>query len=221
MAAKLLEKKEILLVDAHPMLCEGLSHLITREKDLAVCGQARDAAQAMKQASALKPELVITEMSLGEENGVHLAKSLRKKLPGTRILFFSAQEESLHAERALRAGANGYVMKREDEGTLLSAIRQVLDGKTYLSAELNERMLRKLSGSDKGERPLAEQLSDRELEVFQLLGRGYGTRQIAEGLHMSMKTVETHRQHIKRKLKLKNTFELVQQAIDWIHQGDN
>jgi len=211
-------KHNIFIVDGYPVVCEGLSRIINAENDLAVCGDATDTTEAVKLIKELEPRLVVTDIVLDGRNGFEFIKSLRKQFPKLSVLVFSTCHESLHAERALRSGANGYLMKQEDRKTLVSAIRQVLEGKTYVSPQLNEQLLHQMSAHQANGTPAdIIHLSDRELEVFQLIGKGYGTRQIADELMMAMKTVETHRQHIKRKLRMKNTFELVQRAIHWIH----
>jgi DNA-binding NarL/FixJ family response regulator len=211
-------KRKIYVVDDHPVFREGLIRVINQEKDLAVCGEASDATETLKKIDDLKPDLFVVDISLEGVNGIDLIKMLRSRDQKGRILVLSMHDESLHAERALKAGANGYITKREGSRNLLTAIRHVLDGKTFISTDLNERLLQKLANpSQEGKTSPSEILSDRELEVFQFIGRGYGTREIATELNVSMKTVETHREHIREKLKLKNTFELVKRAIHWIH----
>jgi len=209
-------RSRVFIVDDHPVFREGLARIINQEKDLVVCGEAMDAAEALHRAESLKPDLVVIDVSLDGMNGIDLAKSLRSRLPKTRSLVVSMYPESLYGERALRAGADGYVMKRESGRKLLAAMRHVLAGNTHVSPELNELILQKLSG--RGGRPAGsttERLSDREFEVFELIGQGFGTREIAERLNVSMKTVETHREHIKGKLNVERTAELVQRAIHW------
>ena len=211
-------KKTVFLVDGHPVVREGLIRLMNGENDLIVCGEASEFAQALTAIKTLSPSLVISELHLKGVNGLDVVKSFRNEFPGPRLLIFSSQNEFHQAERAMQAGANGYIMKQESGPTVLSAIRQVLDGKMYVSPELYERILQKFSHRGEGPPPsILDQLSEREREVFELIGQGYGTRQIAEKLAMSIKTVETHRQHIKGKLKMESTFELVQRAIRWVH----
>lgn len=211
-------KKKVFVVDDHPVFREGLVRIINEEKDLHVCGEASDASETLKNIESADPDLIIIDISLEGMNGIDLTKSIKAKNPRARILILSMHEESLHAERALKAGAGGYIMKRESGKKLLTAIRRVLEGKTFISPELNEQLLQKMANpTASGSAAPNEILSDRELEVFQLIGQGYGTRQIADELSVSMKTVETHREHIREKLKLKNTFELVQRAIHWAH----
>jgi DNA-binding NarL/FixJ family response regulator len=211
--------RTVFIVDDHPVFREGLARIINQEKDLVVCGQAADAAEALQGAASAKPDAVVIDISLEGTNGIDLAKALRARLPDTRLLILSMHPESLYAERALRAGANGYVMKRESGRKLLAAIRCVLEGKTHVSPELNELILRRVSTPrPDSARSSIERLSDRELEVFQLIGQGVGSRQIAERLGVSVKTVATHREHIKEKLHLDTTSALVQRAIHWVHR---
>src|SRR5262245_36250870 len=169
-------RSTVFVVDDHPVFREGLARIINHEKDLVVCGEASDAADALRRVERLKPDLVIIDIALEGMNGIDLARSLRSRLPASRLLIVSMHPESLYGERALRAGANGYVMKRESGRTLLAAMRRVLAGKTHVSAELNERILRQLSGqAPEAAGPAVERLSDRELEVFELIGQGLGT----------------------------------------------
>jgi DNA-binding NarL/FixJ family response regulator len=206
----------VLIVDDHPVFREGLARVIDQERDLVVCGEAADGAEALLRAESLRPDLVVIDIALDGMNGIELAKALRSRVPDARLLVVSMYPESLYGERALRAGADGYVMKRESGRALLGAMRRVLAGNTHVSPDLNNAILQKLSG--RGDHAAAtdiERLSDREFEVFQLIGQGLGTREIAERLNVSMKTVETHREHIKEKLHVERTAELVQRAIHW------
>jgi DNA-binding NarL/FixJ family response regulator len=212
-------RRAIFIVDDHPVFREGLVRIINQEIDLVVCGEAADAAEALSRAERTKPDLMMIDISLDGMSGIDLLKSLRSRLPGTRFLVLSMHPESLYGERVLRAGAHGYVMKRESGRTLLAAIRHVLDGKTHIGPELNEQILRRFAAPARDSKgPAVDRLSDRELEVFQLIGQGFGTRQISERLSVSMKTVETHREHIKEKLRLDSTADLVQRAIHWVHR---
>lgn len=212
-------KKRVFVVDDHAVFRDGLVRILQQEKDLEVCGEATDAGEALKELEKMKPDLAIIDISLEGANGIDLTKTVRARFPAMRILVLSMHKESLYAERALRAGANGYIMKRESGATLLEAVRRILQGSIYVSEKLNELLLHRVSnpGHEHGASPV-DQLSDRELEVFQLIGHGYGTRQIAEKLNLSMKTVESHREHIRDKLDIVNTFELVRFAIHWIKQ---
>lgn len=212
-------KHRIFLVDDHPITREGLARLIDHECDLEVCGQAGTAAKAVAEIESLRPDLVIVDVSLTSgPSGLELIKDLASRNGRLRMLALSTHDEALYAERALRAGAKGYVMKQEPTEKVMQAIHQILEGRIYLSEAMNDRMLRKLSHP--GSVPTAseiENLSDRELEVFRLLGQGRGTRQIAKELHLSISTVETHRSHIKEKLHLASASELVRRAVEWVH----
>lgn len=209
-------KSRILLVDDHPIVRQGLEEMINHEKDLAVCGTAEDLHQALDQITALKPDLVMVDISLKGSNGIELLKNIKVRFPKLSVLMLSMHDESLYAVRALRAGASGYIMKQEATEKVLTAIRQVLNGEIYLSEKMEKKMMQQLVGGRAARTgsPI-EDLSDRELEVFGLIGQGHGTRQIAEQLHLSIKTIESHRAHIKEKLNLKNATELVQHAIQW------
>ena len=212
-------QRRVFLVDDHPVTREGLARLINHEPDLEVCGQAGTAAGAVREIEAQKPDLAIIDVSLtAGASGLELIKDLAARHPRLRMLTLSTHDETLYAERALRAGAKGYVMKQEPIANVMQAIRKILDGEIYLSQTMNDRLLRKMvhpraasPGAD------IEQLSDRELEVYRLLGQGRGTRQIAEELHVSISTVETHRTHIKDKLHLASAPELVRRAVEWVH----
>lgn len=211
-------KRRVFLVDDHPVTREGLARLINLEPDLEICGEAGTAALALSTLEAARPDLVIVDISLaGGRGGLELIKDLAARTSRLRMLAFSTHDETLYAERALRAGAQGYVMKQEMTDRLLHAIREVLKGEVYLSQAMKERMLRRLASGNR--EPLGsdiEQLSDRELEVFRLLGQGKGTRQIAAILNLSVSTVETYRSHIKEKLHLNRAPELVQRAVAWV-----
>jgi DNA-binding NarL/FixJ family response regulator len=213
-----LAKRRIYLVDDHPVTRAGLARLINLEPDLEMCGEAGSAAQAVAGVEALKPDLVIVDISLaGGPGGLELIKDLAARNSRLKMLAFSTHDETLYAERALRAGATGYVMKQELTEDIMQAIRRVLAGEIYASGAMKDRMLRKMT--ERQSPPLAseiELLSDRELEVFRLLGRGLGTRQVAAQLHVSISTVETHRSHIKEKLHLHRAPELVQRAVEWV-----
>jgi DNA-binding NarL/FixJ family response regulator len=214
-----LAKHRIFLVDDHPVTREGLARLINLEPDLEVCGEANAAARAVTEIAAQKPDLAIVDVSLTTgPSGLELIKDLAARHPRLRMLALSTHDEKLYAERALRAGAKGYVMKQEPTECVMRAIRKILAGEVYLSQTMNERMLRKIAGPRS--QPLAteiEELSDRELEVYRLLGQGLGTRQIAANLHVSVSTVETYRAHIKEKLHIASAPELVRHAVEWVH----
>jgi DNA-binding NarL/FixJ family response regulator len=210
-------KKKILIVDDHPIVRRGLAELVNQEAGLVVSGQAEDAHQAMEAIRAQEPDMVIVDISLKETSGLELIKDIKTRHPGLPVLTLSMHDESLYAERALRAGARGYIMKQQATEELIMAIRKVLDGHVYVSDTVAAKMVRKLvgRGPDVGASAI-DRLSDRELEVFRLIGEGHGTRQIAEKLHLSVKTIETYRAHIKEKLNLADSAELLQHAIQWV-----
>lgn len=212
-------KHRIFLVDDHPVTREGLARLINHEPALEVCGEAGTAASAVPAIESLKPDLVIIDVSLSTgASGLELIKDLASRHARLRMLALSTHDETLYAERALRAGAKGYVMKQEPTAHVMQAIRKILSGEIYLSKAMNDRLLRKMVHPHAA--PSAseiEQLSDRELEVYRLLGQGRGTRQIAAELHLSISTVETYRAHIKDKLHLASAPELVRHAVEWVH----
>jgi DNA-binding NarL/FixJ family response regulator len=192
-----------------------LALFIEREPDLTVCGEAEDATSALEAIRESTPDFVILDISLDGRDGLELLKTLRVGHPNLPVLVLSMHDESVYAERSLRAGANGYIMKQEAADKVITAIRQILGGDVYLSDRLTKRMLQQfVNGSISPRGPLAK-LSDRELEVFRLIGAGHGTRQIADELHVSTKTVESYQAHIKEKLALRNARELVQHAVEW------
>jgi DNA-binding NarL/FixJ family response regulator len=206
--------RKVMLVDDHPVMREGLAQLINHEPDLRICGQYEDAACAFEAVPAVRPDLAIVDLTLKRGSGLELVKNIRANYPNLVILVLSMHDESLYAERVLRAGAAGYITKQEASDKVLGAIRRVLGGDVYLSERMSGRLMHELIGGKAGRGgSLMERLSDRELEIFGLIGQGRGTRQIAEQLHLSIKTVESHRAHIKEKLNLKNANELVHQAI--------
>ena len=217
MATRKPARKRVLVVDDHPMMRQGLAQLINSEADLIVCCEANNAAQALDLVSGNKPDLVLADISLPDKNGLELIKDLRAINPEILILVVSMHDESLYAERVLRAGARGYVMKQEGGKKLLQAIRMVLTGQIYVSEKMSAKILEIFSGrrSKIGGSPV-ERLSDREFEVFQLIGEGKGTRDIAGHLHLSVKTVEVHRANIKEKLSLRSATDLVHYAVRWI-----
>ena len=208
-------KCKVFLVDDHPIVRQGLALFIEREPDLMVCGEAEDATSALQAIRDAAPDFVILDISLNGPDGLELLKTLRVRYPSLPALVLSMHDESVYAERALRAGANGYIMKQEAADKVITAIRHILGGDVYLSDNLTKRMLQQfVNGSISPRDPLAK-LSDRELEVFRLIGAGHGTRQIADELHVSTKTVESYQAHIKEKLALRNARELVQHAVEW------
>lgn len=215
-------RARILLVDDHPIVLQGLKQLINQEKDLMVCGEAADSNGALKAFGTLKPDLAIIDISLKQGSGLELIKTLKVRYPKMPALVLSMHDDSLYAERVLRAGAKGFINKAEATDKLIAAIHKVLNGEIYLSDKIGSKILSKLFNRqpDKDISPMGC-LSDRELEVFQLIGQGHTTREIAEALHLSVKTIETYRENIKEKLKLKNATELVQHAVHWVENLDS
>jgi DNA-binding NarL/FixJ family response regulator len=215
------EKKRVLVVDDHPIVRQGLSMLINRCDDLMVCGSAQDSSTAMEAVRTLKPDMAVVDISLKDSNGIELMKDIKAFDPALPILTLSMHEESLYAERALRAGAKGYIMKQEGTEKLISAIRIVLKGQIYISDKLAGKIINKMvSGAAETTASPIESLSDRELEVFLLIGKGQRTREISNQLHLSPKTVETYRSHIKEKLSLDSSAELLQHAIQWVSSSE-
>lgn len=211
---------QIFIVDDHPIVRQGLKTLIEQEGDLHVCGEAGSAAEAMKLFPDCNPDLILVDISLKGPDGLELTKSIRSVRPNLPILIVSMHDESLYAERVLRAGANGYIMKEEVAHNIAGAIRKVLQGDIYMSNRMRQKILRGVAGQRTNTASSSiERLSDRELEVFRLLGQGLGTRKIADDLHLSVKTIETYRAHIKEKMGLKNAAELVRQAVQWVEQS--
>lgn len=210
--------QKIVLVDDHPIVRQGLVNLINQEPDLEVCGEADDAYQAIKVIADRNPDLAIIDISLEEVSGIELIKDIKVRYPSLITLALSMHDEFLYAERALRAGAKGYVMKHEATEKVVQAIRKVLGGDLFVSEKMAAKLVNKFVGRQTQSGISAiETLSDRELEVFTLIGRGYGTRQIADQLHLSIKTIETYRAHIKEKLNLASGPELLRHAIQWVN----
>lgn len=209
-------KRRVFVVDDHPIVRSGLAQLINREPDLMVCGDSEDVQHALESIEALKPDILIVDISLNGPDGLDLLKTIRAGQSQIPVLILSMHDESIYAERALRAGANGYIMKQEGTDRVLTALRRILNSEIYVSDRIASRMVRHLAGAGGSlNRSPVDELSDRELEVLRMMGDGQGTRQIAENLHLSVKTVETYQSHLKDKLGLKNSRELVQYAIQW------
>jgi len=210
----------IILVEDHPIFRKGLAQLINNEQDMTICGEAEDSLEALKIVKEQKPDLVIIDITLKDRNGIELIKDIRVRFPEMLIIVLSMHDEKIYAERALRAGAKGYIMKQEAPETILKAIHHVLNDNIYVSNDIATRIFSMFfDGKSTKESSPIDQLTDRELEVFQLIGEGFGTRQIANKLHISVKTVENHRAHIKEKLNLKSAIELVQQATLWLQRN--
>jgi DNA-binding NarL/FixJ family response regulator len=215
-SSPLTKKHKVLLVDDHPVVRQGLALLIGREPDLLVCGEADGAHSAFQALETLQPDIVVLDISLAGPDGLDVLKEIRARSGSLPVLILSMHDESIYAERALRAGANGYIMKQEATEKVLIAIRKILRGDVYLSERLTSAMLNQfVHGSDTIKSSPIVNLTDRELEIFRLIGEGHSTRQIADELHLSVKTIESHQAHIKEKLALRNARELVQHAIEW------
>ena len=214
------KKKRVLLVDDHPLIREGLTQWINRAGDLEICGEAESAAQAMSRVEKLKPDLVLVDISLAGGDGLELIKSLRALQPDRPLLVLSMHDESLNAGRALRAGARGYIMKRVGGERVVEAIREVFEGRIVVSPAMATHLLEEYSGnlSSSGGQSILPSLTDREFQVLQLIGEAKSNREIAERLHLSHKTVETHRLNVMRKLKLKTPAKLLRFAMQFVEK---
>jgi len=210
---------KVLIVDDHAFLRRGLAEIIDDLPEAVVCGEAAGATEALEQIELCRPDVVIVDISLGDGNGLELTREIKTKWPETKVLVSSMHDEALFAERALRAGALGYVSKSDDVDTFIAALRRVLDGQVSLSARMTDRLLtRVVAGAGSPARSPMEALSNRELEVFELIGIGRSTKEIAALLDLSRKTVETYREHIKTKLNLRNGAELTRHAVQWVYE---
>ncbi|KPK86005.1 MAG: LuxR family transcriptional regulator [Phycisphaerae bacterium SM23_33] len=210
------DRKKVLIVDDHPVIRYGITQTVEQEPDMLVCGQAEDVQGALEAVERLEPDVAVVDISLKHSSGIELIKQLRQRRPGLPVLVLSMHDESLYAERALRAGARGYVTKAEPPERIVEGIRQILQGGVYVSDALGRRMLRVMVGGKPGSEVfLVDRLSDREFEIFELIGQGLPTREIAQRLQLSIKTVETHRERIKDKLKLDSAADLLKYAIRW------
>ena len=211
------EAKRIVIVDDHPLFRKGLQELIHSDDSFAVCGEAGTASEGMEVIRKLRPDLVIVDLSLPGANGIELIKNIRAEYPKLPILVLSMHDESLYALRAMRAGADGYVMKHEAMANVVQAVHEVFNGRPYLSPAMAAQVITKFAHRQaEGEVDAVERLSDRELEILELIGKGNEVRQIAKLLNLSPKTVETHRAHIKDKLDLKNSREVARFALQWL-----
>jgi DNA-binding NarL/FixJ family response regulator len=207
-------KRRIFIVDDHPIVRQGLMQMINPESDMMVVGQEEDAYQALRLIRQLKPDLTLLDISLKDTGGIELLKEMRAQDPDLQVLILSMHDESLYAERALRAGARGYVMKQEAPQVLLEAIRKVLKGEVYVSEKMSAVLLQRIVGNRKPGATLPmDRLTDREMEIFRMIGAGMTVKEIAEKLFLSAKTIEAHREHIKEKLSLKTSAELLRFAI--------
>jgi DNA-binding NarL/FixJ family response regulator len=215
-------KSRVFLVDDHPLVREWLTSLINQQRDLIVCGEADDPPEALRRIAAARADVAVVDISLKAGSGLELIKQMKASHPNVAVVVLSMHEESLYGERALRAGASGYVVKRDTPKKVVAAIRRVLDGQLYLSERFAALMAERFV---KGRQPVSEspveELSDRELEIFDLLGQGIGTRQIAEKLCVSIKTVQAYCARIKEKLHLQNATELLREAIRWQYEKDS
>jgi len=216
------EKTRILLVDDHPMIRERLVELIERESDLEVCGEAEDRHEALDLVAATQPRLAIVDLTLKSSLGMELIKDLQARYPDVKVLVVSMQEEMIYAERCIHAGARGYITKQQASRHVMRAIRQVLAGGIYLSDFMTHHVLERSMGrpAQRESLEIVSQLADRELQVFELVGKGLSTRQIADQLTLDTKTIETYRARIKEKLGLKDGPELLQRAIAWVHRNN-
>lgn len=215
-ASTLNRPSKVLIVDDHPIVRRGLAKLVEEQPGFSVCGQAAGAAEALELLDATKPDLVVVDISLKDIGGIELIKQIKARDPNAKMLVSSMHDETLYAERALRAGAKGYINKEEAIEKMMAAIKTILNGKVYLSEKMTDRMLhRAVAPNEEIQASPVEGLSDRELEVFELIGDGLTTRQIAKKLYLSTKTIETYREHIKTKLNVKSSAELVRQAVRW------
>ncbi len=210
-------RRKVLIVDDHPITRQGIRLLIDQQPDFVVCGEADNGAAAIELAAKLKPDLAIVDITLRTANGIEVTKNLRAHSPSLLILIVSMHDEELFAERALRAGAKGYLMKHEASDQIVNALRRIVGGEIFVSERVQAKMLSRIINSRTGEvvSPV-DSLSDREMEVFQLLGNGYSTRQIAERLNLSVKTIDSYREHLKLKLNLESGAELIRYAIQWV-----
>ena len=209
-------RSKVLVVDDHPMTRYGTARLLEQEPDLIVCGEAENASRALAAIAALKPQVVLSDLSMPGGDGLEFIKDVRSLHPEVAVLVFSMHDESFYAERALRAGARGYVMKNEGGEKLVEAIRQVLQGKIHVSENMSGKVLEIFSGRRRrADNTTIGKLTDREFEVFQLLGQGLATREIGQRLRLGTKTVETHRLHVREKLGLKSGPALIKYAVRW------
>ena len=217
-------KAKVLIVDDHPVVREGLAMHIATQPDLEVCGEAEDLPGALALLASAEPDVAIIDISLKNSNGIELIRRIKDRRDAVRILVWSMYPENLYAERALRAGAHGFLNKGQATHRVLDAVRAILQGRVYVSGELADQLLRRVVGQKSEDRSPIDSLSDRELEAFQLIGEGMTTESIAEKMHISPKTVETFRARIKEKLGISNLSELIQRAAQWVveskHQKD-
>jgi len=215
------KKTQVFIVDDHPVVRDGLTTIINHEQDLNVCGQADDAPEALKAIDELKPDVVVVDISLKSSNGIELTKSINAQHTNLFVIVLSLHDESVYAERSLSAGAKAYLMKDAASESIIKAIRTVLSGEIYVSDKISKKFLHTIGRNKAGEtKTPIESLSDRELEIFRMIGDGLKASQIAKQLHLSTKTIETYRSRIKEKLNLPNAAELLQYSIKWAKSQD-
>jgi len=209
----------IYIVDDHPLVRQGLSQIVASESDMEICGEAEDSPAAIRGVGEANPDAIIVDISLKGANGLELIKNLKAIHEDIPILVFSMHDETIFAQRALRAGAKGYVMKKESPSKIVDAIRKIIQGEIYVSPSVADQVLHQIvNGPGNVSTSPVDRLTDRELEVVQLIGRGLSSREVAESLHLSVKTIESHRAHVKEKLSLRNATELVQFSVQWVDQ---
>lgn len=217
-----LNTRRVMIIDDHPIIQECFSEILNRQEDLEVCGVATDIPDALEVIESSRPDLALVDITLRESSGLDLIKTIKTRYPDSRTMAFSMHDDTLYAERAISAGARGYINKQEPTPTLLAAIRQVLDGQIHLSEKVKQRILqRSHHPSEVPEETGVSQLSDRELQIFELIGTGLTTSEIAQRLNRSIHTINTHRQRIKSKLVLSNTAELARAAAQWILESNS
>jgi DNA-binding NarL/FixJ family response regulator len=215
------KKTQVFIVDDHPVVRDGLTTIINHEQDLNVCGQADDAPEALKAIDELKPDVVVVDISLKSSNGIELTKSINARHINLFVIVLSLHDESVYAERSLLAGAKAYLMKDAASESIIKAIRTVLSGEIYVSDKISKKFLHKIASDKAGtSKTLIEKLSNREFEIFRMIGDGLKASQIAKQLHLSIKTIETYRSRIKEKLNLPNAAELLQYSIKWAKSQD-
>ncbi len=209
----------IYIVDDHPLVRQGLTQIVANETDMEICGEAEDSPAAIRGVGEANPDAIIVDISLKGANGLELIKNLKAIHEDIPILVFSMHDETIYAQRALRAGAKAYVMKKESPSKVVDAIRKIIQGEIYVSPSVADQVLHQIvNGPGNVSTSPVDRLTDRELEVVQLIGRGLSSREIAESLHLSVKTIESHRAHVKEKLSLRNATELVQFSVQWVDQ---
>lgn len=209
---------KVLVIDDHAIVREGLTTLINKEQDMKICGTAHDAFSALNILSNIQPDIVIVDLSLASASGLDVIVSIKTRYPNIHILVFSMHDETVFAERCIKAGAAGYIMKNDEPRELINAIRKIVNGKIYLSEKMTEYVLNKAMHVKKTQNiDIIETLSDREFQVFQFIGQGHSSKQIATNLNLSIKTIETFREKLKYKLCLTNGLELIQYAIKWVN----